>query len=142
MRLVDVSVLVYAFRTDAPGHPAYAAWLEELVNGGEAYAVSGLILSGFLRVVTHRRVFVPPTPVPVALAFADAFRSQPGAVPINPGPRHWQIFTRLCRQVSARGNIVPDAFVAALAIESGSEFITTDRDYARFPGLRWRHPLE
>ncbi len=141
MRLVDVNVLVYAFRTDAPDHTAYAAWLEELVNSDEAYAASDIVLSGFLRVVTHARVFTPPTPVPAALAFVDTFRSQPAAVPLQPGPRHWEIFTRLCRDVSARGNLVPDAFLAAIAIESGSEFITTDRDYARFPGLRWRHPL-
>ena len=142
MRLVDVNVLVYGFRTDAPDHSVYVAWLEELVSADEAYAVSDLILSGFLRVVTHPRVFTPPTPVPAALAFVDTFRSQPAAVPIHPGPRHWEIFTRLCRDVSARGNLVPDAFLAALAIESGSEFITTDRDYARFPALRWRHPLQ
>ena len=68
MRLVDVNVLVYAFRTDATEHKAYGAWLEELVNSDEAYAVSDLILSGFLRVVTHPRVFTPPTPVPAAPA--------------------------------------------------------------------------
>ncbi len=141
MRLVDVNVLVYAFRTDAPEHKAYDAWLEELINSDEAYAVSDLILSGFFRVVTHPRVFTPPTPVPTALAFVDVFRSQPSAVPIQPGARHWDIFTRICRAVSARGNLVPDAFLAALAIESGSEFITTDGDYARFRDLRWRHPL-
>ncbi len=141
MRLIDVNVLVYAFRTDAREHDAYAVWLEELVNSDEAYAVSDLILSGFLRVVTHPRVFTPPTPVPAALAFVDVFRSQPSAVPIQPGARHWDIFTKICRDVSVRGNLVPDAFLAALAIESGSEFITTDGDYARFRDLRWRHPL-
>jgi hypothetical protein len=63
-------------------------------------------------------------------------------VPVTPGQRHWEIFTRLCTAVGARGNLVADAYFAALAIESGSELITTDRDFARFPGLRWRHPLE
>ncbi len=58
-----------------------------------------------------------------------------------PGPRHWEIFVRLCRAVRVKGNLVQDAYLAALAIESGSEWITTDRDYSRFPGLRWRHPL-
>lgn len=61
---------------------------------------------------------------------------------MSPGERHWEIFTRLCRSARARGNLVPDAYLAALAIESGTEWITTDRDYARFPGLRWRHPLD
>ena len=60
---------------------------------------------------------------------------------VAPGPRHWRLFTDLCRVAGAKGAIVADAYLAALAIESGSDWITTDRDYARFPGLRWRHPL-
>lgn len=141
MRLVDVNVLVYAFREDAPDHASYRRWVEELVSSDEAYAVSDFVLAGFLRIVTHPRVFTPPTPIVDALEFVDAFRSQPAAVGVSPGARHWDIFTRLCRQASARGNLVPDAWLAALAIESGSEMITTDRDYARFTALRWRHPL-
>lgn len=140
MRLVDVNVLVYAFREDAPGHAPHRAWLEALVASDEAYAVSDHILAGFLRVVTHPRIFHPPAPIEAALAFAEAFRSRPNAVPVAPGPRHWEIFTALCRSAGAKGNLVPDAWLAALAIEQGCEFITTDRDYARFPSLRWRHP--
>ncbi len=68
-------------------------------------------------------------------------RESPSFVPIAPGPRHWGIFAGLCRTTGVRGNLVPDAYLAARAIESGSEWISTDRDYARFPGLRWRHPL-
>jgi toxin-antitoxin system PIN domain toxin len=142
MRLVDVNVLVYSFRADAPDHRKYAVWLNEQVNSDESFGVSDLILSGFLRIVTHPRIFTPPTPLPVALTFAEGYRCVPAAIPIAPGVRHWDIFTRLCREATARGNLVPDAWLAALAIESGSELITTDRDYARFPGLRWRHPLE
>jgi uncharacterized protein len=115
--------------------------VQQLVDGVEPYAVAEQVLSGFLRVVTHPRVFRPPTPIDAALAFADAFRTQPHAVIVAPGPRHWEIFAALCRETGARGNLVPDAWLAALAIESGCEFITTDRDFGRFPGLRWRHPL-
>ena len=142
MRLVDVNVLVYAFREDAPGHPDFKRWLDGLVGSPEAYAVSDHVLSGFLRVVTHPRVFHPPTPLAAALTFAEAFRGQPNAVPVAPDVRHWGLFTRLCRDAGTRGNLVPDAWLAALAIESGCEFITTDRDYARFKDLRWQHPLE
>jgi len=142
MRLADVNVLVYAFRADAPGHAAHLAWVESLVGSDEAYGVSDHVLAGFLRVVTHPRVFRPPTPVARALAFARAFRDRRNAVPIAPGARHWDIFTRLCRHTGARGNLVPDAWLAALAIESGCELATTDRDFARFPDLRWRHPLD
>jgi toxin-antitoxin system PIN domain toxin len=93
-------------------------------------------------VVTHPRVFSPPEPVESALEFSDALRSRPNAVLVSPGERHWAIFERLCREAQVRGNLVPDAYFAALAIESGSEWITTDRDYSRFPALRWRHPLD
>ncbi|HEY3119556.1 MAG TPA: type II toxin-antitoxin system VapC family toxin [Vicinamibacteria bacterium] len=141
MLLPDVNVLVYAYRADAPGHRDYRRWLERLVLGEEAFGVSELVLSGFLRVVTHPHVFDPPTPVEDALAFADAVRLQPQAVRVAPGDRHWGIFARLCGGTAARGNLVADAYLAALAIESGCEWVTTDRDYSRFPGLRWRHPL-
>jgi toxin-antitoxin system PIN domain toxin len=139
--LTDVNVLVYAYRTDAPQHQAYRDWLEQAVNGDEAYGLSDLVLSGFVRVVTHPRVFAPPSPIEDALQFANVLRDRPDCVRIAPGPRHWSIFVRLCRDAGVRGNLVPDAYLAALAIESGSEWITTDRDYSRFPGLRWRHPL-
>lgn len=94
-----------------------------------------------MRIVTHPKIFRGPTPLDQALTFTEQIRSRPTCVPIAPGPRHWRVFTGLCRETQARGNLVPDAYLAALAIESGSEWITTDRDYARFPGLRWRHPL-
>lgn len=142
MRLVDVNVLVYAFRADAPEHAAHRAWVESLVGSDEAYAVSDHVLAGFLRVVTHPRIFHPPAPIGRALAFAQAYRDRANAVLVAPGARHWGIFARLCVDASARGNLVPDAWLAALAIESGCELVTTDRDFARFPGLRWRHPLD
>jgi uncharacterized protein len=100
------------------------------------------VLSGFLRVVTHPRVFTQPTPLSKALAFCEVLRSQPNGTVLSPGPRHWRIFTGLCAEAGARGNLVPDAYLAALAIETGSEWITTDGDYRRFKGLRLRHPLD
>jgi len=141
MILTDVNVLVYAHRADAPGHDAYRKWLEDAINSDLAYGVSDLILSGFLRIVTHPRVFATPSDLASALAFVGEVRGQPNAVRIEPGPRHWEIFRRLCEATGARGNLLADAVLAALAIESGSEWITTDRDYSRFPGLKWRHPL-
>ena len=134
-------MLVYAFRVDAPQHAAYREWLDQLIQSHESYAVSDHVLSGFLRIVTHPRVFHPPAPLDAAMAFAEAVRAQPNAVPVAPGPRHWGIFRELCEAAGARGNLIPDAWLAALAIESGCEFVTTDRDFARFEGLRWRHPL-
>jgi len=141
MILTDVNVLVYAHRSDAPSHDAYRKWLEDAINSDLAYGVSDLILSGFLRIVTHPRVFATPSDLASAFAFAQEVRGQPNAVLIAPGPRHWEIFRRLCEATGARGNLLADAYLAALAIESGSEWITTDRDYSRFPGLKWRRPL-
>lgn len=135
-----MNVLVAAFREDAPEHESVHGWLGGLVNGVEAFALCDLALSGFVRVVTHPRVFSPPTPVAEALAFVDLLRSVPPAVVVSPGERHWEIFTDLCRRVNARGNLVPDAYFAALAIESGCEWVTFDGDYARFPGLKWCRP--
>ena len=141
MVLPDVNILVAAYRDDVRDHEACRRWLEQVVRGEEAFALSDLVLSGFVRVVTHPRVFALPSPVEEALAFAEALRSQPHCVPVSPGSRHWSIFSRLCHQAQVKGNLVPDAYLAALAIESGCDWITRDRDYARFPGLRWRHPL-
>lgn len=137
-----MNVLVYAYRLEAPRHPEYHEWLDQLVNNDEAFGMSDLVLSGFLRVVTNPRVFDPPSPVETALDFAERVRLRPNCVSVAPGPRHWNLFSRLVRSVDARGNLIPDAYFAALAIESGSEWVTTDRDFSRFPGLRWCHPLE
>ncbi len=141
MDLIDVNVLVYAYRQESPDHDAHQQWLENVINGDQGYGVSDHVLSGFLRVVTHPSIFDPPSDLQDALEFVAQVRDQPNAVSIQPGPRHWEIFTRLCQESGARGNLIPDAFLAALAIESGGELVTTDRDYRRFNGLKWRHPL-
>ena len=134
-------MLLYAFRDDAPEHARYRQWLTDVLRGDEPVGLSDLVLSGFLRVVTHRGIFRPPTPPNEALAFVDALVAQPSTALIRPGARHWEVFRNLYRESGARGNLVADAYLAALAIEHGCEFMTTDRDFARFPGLRWRHPL-
>lgn len=142
MILLDVNVLVYAHRQDAPDHRRYRSWVEDALASPAPVGVAELVLSGFVRVVTHPRVFRTPTPTDQALAFAEGLRAQPNTVLVAPGPGHWDIFAGLCRGAGGKGNLVPDAYLAALAIETGSEWITTDLDYSRFPGLRWRHPLD
>ena len=141
MILIDVNVLVYAHRPDSKNHEKYRKWLEETLNSGLLCGLSDVALTGMVRVITHPRIFPDPTPTDLALDFANQLREHPACVQVSPGERHWEIFTRLCKQVEAKGNLVSDAYFAALAIESGGEWITTDRDYSRFPGLRWRHPL-
>ena len=138
----DVNVLVYAHRAELPEHAACRRWLEGLVNADAAFGLADIVLSGFLRVVTHPRVFNRPTPVSEALAEAAALRAQPNRVSLEPGPRHWSIFERLCRASRARGNLVADAYLAALAVESGCGWVTTDRDFTRFPGLSVSSPFD
>jgi uncharacterized protein len=134
-------VLVYAFHEGSPDHARYRKWLATAVESDEPIGLADLVLSGFVRVSTHPRIFSPPAPIESALEFAGALRAQPNALVVTPGPRHWEIFERLCLTAQVKGNLVADAFMAALAIESGSEWITTDHDFSRFEGLRWRHPL-
>ena len=141
MILLDVNVLVYAHREDTPDHDAYRQYIEAQLAAASPFGVSELVLSGFLRVVTHPKVFRVPTPFALAMEFAEAIRSSPNCVVQAPGPRHWELFTDLCRQTNATGNLIPDAYHAALALETSSDWITSDSGFARFPGLRWRHPL-
>lgn len=112
------------------------------MEADQPYGIADLVLSGFLRIVTHPKIFKQPTPLPQATAFCAALRSRPNATLLSPGRRHWQIFTELCIEVGARGNLIPDAYLAAIAIETDSDWITTDGDYRRFSGLRVRHPLQ
>ena len=142
MILPDVNVLIYAYDRRSPEHTRFRAWLNQAIHSEASYGLSDLVLSGFVRVVTHPRIFVHPSPLDRAFAFVSSIRDRPNCVPTAPGARHWDIFIRLCRNAGAKGNLVPDAYLAALAIESGSELVTADRGFARFPGLRWRHPLD
>lgn len=141
MLLADVNVFIYSHRPESPQADEHREWLSRALVADEPFGVSDAVLSSFIRIVTHHRVYREPTPTDVALRFAEAVRSARSAVPVRPGPRHWDVFARLSREVGARGNVVPDAYLAALAIEAGATWITTDYGFARFPGLRWRTPL-
>lgn len=142
MIIIDVNVLVYAFDLRSVDHDRYASWLEGVLASDELVGVSDLVLSAFTRIATHPRILVRPATIETALAFADQIRDSAATVVVSPGERHWSIFEHLCRSSGAKGNLVADAFHAALAIESGAEMITADRDFSRFSGLRWRHPLD
>jgi uncharacterized protein len=142
MQLVDVDVLIYAFREESQDHLRYRAWLEDLAMSGEAFSAPELVLCSFLRLVTDAHIFRPGTPWTIALSFVEMVRAQPGYVRLAPGPRHWEIFVRLCEEGRATGKLVQDAYLAAIAIEHGCEFVSADRHFARFPGVRLRHPLE
>jgi uncharacterized protein len=138
--LPDVNVLVNAFRRDAPDHAACRSWLDGVVNGESRYGMSTQVLSGVVTVTTHPKVFKQPSSLDEVLRFVELLLAPPHCIAIQPGDTHWGIFVRLCREVDARGNLVPDAWFAAMAIEAGCEWVTLDRDYSRFPGLKWRPP--
>jgi toxin-antitoxin system PIN domain toxin len=140
MILPDVNVLIYAFRPDVPQYQVCRRWLERVVLGDEPFALSTLALGAVVRIVTHGGRYGVPATIERTFAYCDNLLSQPHCHRVEPGPRHWEIFSRLCRETGTRGATTTDAWYAALAIESGCEWITMDRDFARFPGLRWRTP--
>ena len=141
MQSPDVNVLVSAFRTDAPHHVVCRNWLEQALAAEERLAVSELVLSGVLRVLTHPKVFNPPTPLPEAMAFTHSLLTHPRVVAIRAGGGRWRIFAQLCERSHATGNRIPDAFHAALAIENGCEWVTLDRGFSAYPGLKYSHLL-
>ena len=140
MILPDVNVLIYAFRPEVPEHPRCRQWLQDVVDGDARFGISPLALAAVVRVTTNRRAYPTPSSLDDAFRFSDYLLGQPHCQIVEPGERHWDIFRRLCIETETRGPIVTDAWYAALAIESGCEWITLDRDFARFPGLRWRSP--
>jgi toxin-antitoxin system PIN domain toxin len=140
MLVPDVNVFVYAHRRESPRHEPTRAWLESRLTGSEPLGVGELVLSAFLRIVTHHRIYKEPTPPGVALGFCREVLSARSALALRPGLRHWSIFSDLCEQTGARGNVVPDAYLAALAIENGATLVTADSGFRRFPALRTEAP--
>ena len=142
MLLPDVNVLIYAHVRDSiPEHDEYADWLIRLATGPEPFALSVLVLSGFIRVVTNPRVFDQPSTLDQSFAFVSSLLERPTARIVGPGPDHMDIFERLCREARATGKLVADAQHAAVAIEHGCTMVSTDSDFSRFQRLRWQHPL-
>jgi uncharacterized protein len=140
MILPDVNVLIYAFRKDVPEHNLCKAWLESAASSATRFGVSPLALAALVRITTAPRVQPSKGSRDEAFAFCDALLAQPNCEIVEPGPRHWDIFKRICSEADIRGPLVTDAWYAALAIEWGCEWITMDRDFARFPGLKWSMP--
>ena len=140
MILADVNVLIYAFRRDLPHHHVCHTWLAEVVANDARFGVSPLALSAVVRITSNPRLYKMPSPTAEAFGFCEYLLEQPNCQIVEPGERHWQIFKRLCVETETRGPRITDAWFAALAIEWGCEWITFDRDFARFPGLNWQTP--
>jgi hypothetical protein len=141
MRMPDVNLLVYAHRTDERVHVPYREWLEDLVNGPEPFALSILVAVGFVRIVTNRRIFSPPTPTAIAVGVIDDLVAHAHCRLVLPSSDHWASVAELCRATNAEGKLVADAQHAAVAIAEGCTWVTRDSDFAAFAdhGLRWEH---
>ena len=140
MILPDVNVLIYAFRPDAEHHGRCRDWLRCVVESDARFGISPLVLSAVVRIVTSGRIYAQPSSLDETLAYCDDLLSQDHCEVVQPGRTHWSIFADLCRRTGTVGPKVTDAWFAALAIEWGCEWVTFDRDFARFPGLRWTVP--
>ena len=139
MILPDVNVLIFAFRADSEHHRTCHSWLTRTIAADARFALSRLALSAVVRITTGSG-YQPASTLAEAFAFCDYLTNQPHCQVVEPGERHWDIFERLCRETHMRGPRVTDAWFAALAIEWGCEWVTMDRDFARFPGLKWSVP--
>lgn len=140
MILPDVNVLVYAFRQDVPKHALSRAWLRSMIESPSRFGISPLALSAVVRVTTNARAYTPASSLEDAIGYCEDILGQPHCQLVEPGPRHWEIFKRLCASTRTVGPSVSDAWYAALAMEWGCEWITFDRGFARFPGLKWSMP--
>jgi len=136
MDLPDVNILINAFRPDLEHHRLCRDWIESKVSGESRFGISTLVLSGFVRIVTNSRIFANPNTTEEALGFAEAISAQPNCVIVNPGELHWNLFAGLCREHGVVGNLVPDAYFAALATEHSCCWVTMDRDFRKFKKLK------
>jgi toxin-antitoxin system PIN domain toxin len=138
----DINVLLYALREESERHVQFRTWLERALNGSRPVALFEPVLASVFRIATHPAIYRPATPRVVVEKFLDACLAAPAALAVRTESGHWAQFRELCEQADCRGNLVQDAYLAALALEHNCTYVTTDRDFARFPGLRWQHPLD
>lgn len=141
MILVDVNLLVYAWDRRAPAHERAARWLDGKLSASPRVGLPWECLLGFMRVVTNPRIYERPAPVGLAWRQVEHWLGARNAWVPQPGERHQEILGRLLTRLGGGAKLIPDAHLAALAIEHGLELCSTDGDFARFEGLRWRNPL-
>lgn len=141
MILPDVNVLVYAYRREAQNHAAYASWLTAVVAGQDELALADHCLTGFLRIVTNPRILSDPAPTGEALRFVERLRTARRGRPLAATSATWEVLTvNVSHDRGIRGNLVPDAYLAALAVSHGCRLATADRGFARFPDLEFFDP--
>lgn len=141
MIVPDINLLLHAYNSDSPSHGAARAWWESLLNGSRPVGLTWVAMLGFVRISTHRQILADPLPVAVAVSHVRAWLAQPPVTVLDPGSRHADILFGLLETLGTAGNLTTDSHLAALAIEHQAELHSTDADFSRFPGLRWKNPL-
>lgn len=138
--MLDVNVVLAAHRADHSHFETARPWLDGLLQSEQPFSVPDVVAGSVVRLATNRRTFASPTPVADVFAYLRALREQPSHTRLGAGRRHLELFERLCRDTDAIGDLVPDAQLAAVAVEHGAEVVSFDRDFARFEGVRWSRP--
>lgn len=141
MIVPDINLLVHAYNSDSRVHRAARAWWEGLLNGTRPVGLAWVTILGFVRVTTHRQILSRPLRPDAACARVRAWLACPYVAILHPGQRHAEILFGLLEQLGTGGNLTTDAHLAALSIEHQAELHSTDADFSRFPGLRWKNPL-
>jgi len=141
MIVPDVNLLLYAHVTAFAQHEVARSWWEDAVASGREIGLAAPVIYGFIRIGTNRRIFADPMPVSYAVERVEEWLELPLARLLTPGPRHFEIAFRLLRDVGTAANLTTDVQIAALALENQAEVFSSDTDFARFSGLRWRNPL-
>ncbi len=141
MILVDANLLLYAEDSLATSHAAARSWWDARLSGDDPVCLCWTVLTAFVRIGTNPRVYERPLSVDEAVGRIQSWLEQPCVRMIHATSRHLDVFGHLLATGQATGNLVPDAHLAALAIEHGCVLCSTDGDFARFPGLQWKNPL-
>jgi len=141
MILPDVNVIVHAYNADSPVHPRAKAWWEETLGAPGPVGLTWSVVLGYIRISTHTRILSNPLSPSIACSHVESWLAQPQVALIHPGQRHAAILFGLLRGLGTAGNLTSDAHLAALAIEHQAEVVSTDADFGRFQGLKWRNPL-
>ncbi len=142
MILIDANLLLYAYDPSSPHHQSARNWLEATFSEPEPVGLAWITVLAFIRIGTSPRPLENPFSINEATAIVTEWLERPMVTLVNPGERHWQILRDMMAKGQARGPLVTDAHLAALAIEHGATLATTDRDFARFPGLKFFNPLD
>jgi toxin-antitoxin system PIN domain toxin len=140
--VLDANILLYAYDTTSPHHARARTWLEGAFSSGTQIGLPWQTAAAFLRIVTNPRIPGERFSVDDAIRIVDQWLEQPNVHVLSPGDGHWLLLRKMMIEGQARGPMITDAQLAALTIEHAGVLHTMDRDFARFPGLRWTNPLK